>query len=79
MMQQHHDTLLHHLSERIYEARVTRGLSQTQLAAQAQVTPSTVSRIENARTDVTFSLVVALADVLGLELAELVPGKRAAA
>ena len=56
------------------EARERKGLSQRALSAKAGVPQSHISKIESGAVDLRLSSLVALARVLGLELA-LVPRK----
>ena len=51
--------------------RSERGLSQCQLAAEAELDRSYLSRLENARNSATLELVAKLAEVLDVEPAEL--------
>lgn len=77
-MQQRNDDLLLHLGARIYAARQARQWSMQTLARASGVNTATICLVENNRINPRFGLVVALADALGSELAELVPGRRAA-
>ena len=51
--------------------RSERGFSQCELAAEAELDRSYLSRLENARNNATLELVAKIADVLGVEPAEL--------
>jgi transcriptional regulator with XRE-family HTH domain len=51
--------------------REERGESRERLAVDAGLTVGTVARLELGNSDPTWSTVVAIADVLGLTLAEL--------
>jgi transcriptional regulator with XRE-family HTH domain len=51
--------------------RSERGLSQCRLAAEAELNRSYLSRLENARNSATLELIAKLADVLGVQPAEL--------
>ena len=51
--------------------RSERGLSQCQLAAEAELDRSYLSRLENARNSATLELVAKLAEVLDVDPAEL--------
>ena len=51
--------------------RSERGLSQCQLAAEAELDRSYLSRLGNARNNATLELVAKLAAVLGVKPAEL--------
>ncbi|MGI8777943.1 MAG: helix-turn-helix transcriptional regulator [Acidimicrobiales bacterium] len=50
------------------EARSRAGLSQRELAIRAQVSPSTVARIERGRVEPTLHLLLRLVRACGLEL-----------
>jgi len=51
--------------------RSERGFSQSQLAAEAELDRSYLSRLENARNNATLEVVAKIADVLGVKPAEL--------
>lgn len=54
--------------------RNARGLSQKELARQAGVDPSTISRLENGHQEAYGVTRIRLARVLGLPEAEIFPG-----
>lgn len=56
--------------------RSERGFSQCQLAAEAELDRSYLSRLENARNNATLELVAKIADVLGVKPAELLTPTR---
>lgn len=51
--------------------RVDKGLSQLDLAVKCDVEKTTISRIENGRTNITLKTAVLLAEALRIELKEL--------
>jgi len=52
----------------VLEARVTRGLSQKELAAKLNTKQSVISRVENAKTKPSLDFLERLAGVLGYSL-----------
>ena len=76
------EAVAHNQARRVMDLRVVfasnlrrlrseRGLSQCQLAAEAELDRSYLSRLENARNSATLELVAKLAEVLDVEPAEL--------
>lgn len=59
------------LGEAIKKARELKGLSQKELALACKMDQAHYSRIENGKTDPSFSAVVRIAKAMGLELYEL--------
>lgn len=59
------------LGERLKAARVAAGLTQLQLAVQAEVDPSTVARIESDKNLPRIDKLQSIAKVLGLALEDL--------
>jgi transcriptional regulator with XRE-family HTH domain len=55
--------------------RCERGFSQCQLALEAGLNRSYLSRLENGRNDAGLKLIGKLADVLGVQAAELITFK----
>lgn len=51
--------------------RAKRGLSQIALAVEANMTPATISAIENSEGNPTLAIVQRLADALGVKVEEL--------
>jgi transcriptional regulator with XRE-family HTH domain/predicted transcriptional regulator len=70
------------LGRRVRHARTTRGLTLEALGRQVEAAPSLLSLIENGRREPRLSLLRALADALGVPLADLLadepPSRRAA-
>jgi len=58
---------------RLRELRRSRGLSQAELARQATITPSYVTRLENGSSAPNLDTLSRLATALGVALAELLP------
>lgn len=52
----------------VLEARLNKGLSQKELAAQLHTKQSVISRVENAKTKPSLDFLERLADVLGYSL-----------
>lgn len=52
----------------VLEARLTKGLSQKELAAQLHTKQSVISRVENAKTKPSLDFLERLAGVLGYSL-----------
>jgi transcriptional regulator with XRE-family HTH domain len=61
---------------RIRDVRMSRGLSQEQLAAKAERHWTYVGSIERGRRNVTLTTIYALAKALGVEPAELLARER---
>ena len=62
---------LHAFSVRLRQLRKQKGLSQQQLATEAEIERSTVMRIELMTVTPTLDVVISISRALGLELAEL--------
>ncbi|MFJ8224979.1 helix-turn-helix transcriptional regulator [Streptomyces griseus] len=60
------------IGRRLRELREDRGLTQIQLAERAGMDHKTVHRIEYAISDPSLSMLLGLADAIGVPLAELV-------
>lgn len=56
------------IARAVLEARLDKGLSQKELAAQLHTKQSVISRVENARTKPSLDFLERLADVLGYSL-----------
>lgn len=59
------------LGEAIKKAREAKGLSQKEVALGCKMDQSHYSRIENAKTDPTFSVIMRIAKALRMEVHEL--------
>ena len=59
------------VGKRIKDLRIERGLSQEDLACDANISRSTISMIETAQNDITLSKIKRIATALGLEPYEL--------
>lgn len=59
------------LGESIKKVREAKGLSQKEVAVSCKMDQAHYSRIENGKTDPSFSVVVRIAKSLGVELPEL--------
>jgi transcriptional regulator with XRE-family HTH domain len=62
-------------SEGLRMARITKGLSQENIAFELGITPGAYSKIERGITDVSLSRLVDIAKVMGIPLADLVVGR----
>jgi transcriptional regulator with XRE-family HTH domain len=62
------------IGERLREARGTRGMSLTEVAAKAHISAATLSRIENAKQGLDFGLFLVLAKILAVAPSDLVEG-----
>jgi ribosome-binding protein aMBF1 (putative translation factor) len=60
--------LEYEIARAIIEARVTKGLTQKELAAALHTRQSVISRVENAKTTPSLAFLKRLADVLGYSL-----------
>jgi len=65
------------LGKALKAARLARGESLAQVAAATGISKSTLSLIENERSDVTIRRLVTLAEHYGTHLGDLLPGKSA--
>jgi transcriptional regulator with XRE-family HTH domain len=61
----------HDLAKRVRLLRLAQAMSQERLANEAGIDRSTVSRLENAAKGVHLDSLVAIADTLGVPLADL--------
>jgi transcriptional regulator with XRE-family HTH domain len=59
------------VNEAIKKAREAKGLSQKEIALSCKMDQSHYSRVENGKTDPSFSVVERIAKALGMEVAEL--------
>lgn len=69
---QHHE-IVGRFGEKLRQVRVQRGMSQAQLAEQAQVSVAYVGRLERGGAAPGIDLVAKLASALGCKAAELMP------
>ena len=69
------DPLLVEIGRKLLKARLEAGLRQTELAAKAGITNSTVFMVENGRQNVSVKSLCALANALGLQPCDLLPGE----
>lgn len=65
--------------EQIFRRRIQAGLNQEELAEKAGISTSKMSRIENGRFSAKPDVMVRLAEVLGCEVADLMPDESRAA
>src|SRR5438128_2584308 len=68
-----HDEIVQHFSRKLREFRRERGLTQADLARQAQVTTSYVTRLEAAGAAPGIDLVARLAAALKVAVTDLLP------
>lgn len=61
------------LGERLRDARKAAGLTQEKLAQEADVTVSTIARLEHDRTEPSLGTLFALARVLDVSVTALLP------
>jgi transcriptional regulator with XRE-family HTH domain len=59
------------LEDAIKKAREAKGLSQKEVALSCKMDQAHYSRIENGKTDPSFSIVVRIAKALGMDVSEL--------
>jgi transcriptional regulator with XRE-family HTH domain len=67
------DEIVQLFAERLRSVRLSRGLTQAELARQAQVTPTYISRLESAGAAPGIDLVARLAGTLGTTTTDLLP------
>lgn len=68
-----HDAIVTHFAARLRELRRARGFSQAELARQATLTPTYITKLENAGSAPTIDTVARLAVALGVGLTDLLP------
>lgn len=68
-----HDEVVARFGQRLRELRLARGMSQAELARQAEVTTNYVSRLEGGGAAPGIDLVARLCLALGVAVADLVP------
>jgi transcriptional regulator with XRE-family HTH domain len=59
------------IGDKIKKVRETKGLSQKEVALSLKMDPAQYSRIENGKTDPSFSSIEKIAKALGVELSDL--------
>ncbi|MBV8952218.1 MAG: helix-turn-helix domain-containing protein [Actinobacteria bacterium] len=67
------DASLHQIGPRLRAARRRRGLTLQELASRAQISPSTLSRLESGKRQANLELLVPLTRQLGIPIDDLVP------
>lgn len=65
------DTILIDIGDRIQSFRKSRGLSQLQLASEAQIDRSYISALENGKQNISFATMKNISDALGIRISEL--------
>ena len=68
-----HDEIVARFGQRLRELRLARGMSQAELARQAQVTTNYISRLEGGGAAPGIDLAARLAVALGVPVADLLP------
>src|SRR4051794_2809464 len=68
-----YDAIVARFGERLRELRLSRGMSQAELARQAEVTTNYISRLEGGGAAPGIDLAARLALALGVPVAELLP------
>jgi transcriptional regulator with XRE-family HTH domain len=68
-----HDPIVRLFAERLRSLRVSRGMTQAELAEKAEVTTTYISRLEGAGAAPGIDLVARLAAALGTTTTELLP------
>jgi transcriptional regulator with XRE-family HTH domain len=68
-----HDEIVERFGLKLKELRLSRGMSQGELASQAQVTTNYISRLEKGGAAPGIDLVARLAVALGVQIADLLP------
>jgi transcriptional regulator with XRE-family HTH domain len=68
-----HDEIVIRFAERLRELRLSRGMSQGELARQSDVTTNYISRLEGGGAAPGIDLVARLATTLGVPVADLLP------
>ena len=59
------------LGKRIADLRAKRGFTQEQLAEKLEYSPNHISKLESARTNPSFELLVNISKALNIEIKEL--------
>jgi transcriptional regulator with XRE-family HTH domain len=68
-----YDDILQTVGNRLREARTRTGLTQKQLGDRAGVKQSYIFELERGRTNITLNTLVKMADVLGMDVRDLLP------
>ncbi len=68
-----HDEIVARFAQRLRELRLSRGMSQAELARQAEVTTNYISRLEGGGAAPGIDLAARLAAALGVAVADLLP------
>ena len=68
-----HDEIVARFAQRLRELRLARGMSQAELARQAQVTTNYISRLEGGGAAPGIDLAARLAAALGVPVADSLP------
>ena len=68
------EVMLAELGNRIKELRKDKGLSQQQLATEADLDRSYISAVENGKQNVSFATIKGISDALGIGLSYLISG-----
>lgn len=68
-----HEPIVVAFAARLREVRLSRGLTQSDLANRAVVTPTYIAKLEGARVAPGIDLVARLAKALGTSIADLLP------
>jgi transcriptional regulator with XRE-family HTH domain len=68
-----HDEIVARFGQRLREIRLSRGMSQAELARQAEVTTNYISRLEGGGAAPGIDLVARLAASLGTSMSDLLP------
>ena len=68
------EVMLAELGNRIRELRKDKGLSQQQLATEADLDRSYISAVENGKQNVSFATIKGISDALGIGLSDLISG-----
>ena len=72
MLQMEKDELLKLIGSRIKELRISKGISQQELAAACNFEKSNMSRIENGGSNITVGTLLKISQAINVELLELV-------
>jgi transcriptional regulator with XRE-family HTH domain len=68
-----HDEIVERFGAKLREFRLARGMSQGELASQADVTTNYISRLEKGGAAPGIDLVARLAGALGIQIVDLLP------
>ena len=68
-----HDEVVRLFAARLREVRLSRGLTQAELASRAVVTPTYIGKLEGAKVAPGIDLVARLAMALGTTISDLLP------